>query len=119
MYSMRRKSLELAQILRDHCELLVAGGALPTIQPEAFLNDFDIAVIGEGEQTMLELVKKFENDDDLSQIKGIAYRDKVTHEVKQTSPRGLIDDLDKLPSPSRDLFDNTFYKRLLLRKVWL
>ncbi len=110
MYSMRRKSLELAQILRGHCELLVAGGALPTIQPGAFLNDFDIAVIGEGEQTMLELVKKFENDDDLSQIKGIAYRDKVTHEVKQTSPRSLIDDLDKLPSPSRDLFDNTFYK---------
>jgi anaerobic magnesium-protoporphyrin IX monomethyl ester cyclase len=110
MYSMRRKSLELAQILRSHCELLVTGGALPTIQPGAFLNDFDIAVIGEGEQTMLELVKKFENDGDLSQIKGIAYKDKVTHEIKQTAPRSLIDDLDKLPSPSRDLFDNTFYK---------
>ena len=110
MYSMRDKSLELARLLRDNCELLVAGGALPTIQPDAFLRDFDVAVIGEGEQTMLELVTQFENGGSLSQIKGIAFRDKESGQVKQTSPRGLVDDLDKLPPPSRDLFDNNAYK---------
>src|SRR5208283_1065549 len=78
MYSMRNKSLELAHLLRGHCELLVAGGALPTTQPDAFLRDFDVAVIGEGEQTMLELVNRFENGGVLSQIKGIAYKDKDT-----------------------------------------
>jgi radical SAM superfamily enzyme YgiQ (UPF0313 family) len=55
MYSMRKKSLELARTLREHCELLVAGGALPTTEPEIFLSDFDAVVIGEGEQTMLEI----------------------------------------------------------------
>jgi anaerobic magnesium-protoporphyrin IX monomethyl ester cyclase len=111
LYSMRNKSLELAQLLRGHCELLVAGGALPTTQPDAFLRDFDVTVIGEGEQTMLELVNQFVNGGALSQIKGIAYRDKDTGQVKRTSPRGLVDDLDRLPPPSRDLFDNYSYKK--------
>jgi len=116
MYSMKNKSLELAQILREDCELLVAGGALPTIQPDAFLRDFDIVVVGEGEQTMLEIVKQMENGGDLSQIKGIAYRDKNTGQVKLTSPRGLFEDLDKLPSPSRELFDNYSYKKHYSRR---
>jgi anaerobic magnesium-protoporphyrin IX monomethyl ester cyclase len=116
MYSMRNKSIEIAQLLRDHCELLVAGGALPTTQPEAFLSDFDVAVIGEGEQTMLELVNQFENGGDLSQIKGIAYRDKKTSQVKLTPTRGLVKDLDRLPSPARELFDNYSYKKHYSRK---
>jgi len=37
MYSMRDTSLELARVLRGQCDLLVAGGALPTIKPELFL----------------------------------------------------------------------------------
>jgi anaerobic magnesium-protoporphyrin IX monomethyl ester cyclase len=111
MYSMRNKSFELAHILRDHCELLVAGGALPTTQPEAFLRDFDVVVIGEGEQTMLELVNQFEKGGDLSQIKGIAYRDKGTNQIKRTFPRGSVEDLDKLPPPSRELFDNYSYMK--------
>ncbi len=111
MYSMRDKSLELARLLRDHCELLVAGGALPTTQPNAFLKDFDVVVIGEGEQTMLEIVTLFESGRPLSEIKGIIYKDESTGQVKRTSPRGLVDNLDVLPPPSRDLFDNEAYKR--------
>jgi anaerobic magnesium-protoporphyrin IX monomethyl ester cyclase len=111
MYSMRKKSLELAHLLKDHCELLVAGGALPTIQPEIFLNDFDVAVIGEGEQTMLELVNQFEKGGDFSKIKGIAYIDNDTGQVIRTSPRGLVVDIDVLPPPSRGLFDNYSYKK--------
>jgi anaerobic magnesium-protoporphyrin IX monomethyl ester cyclase len=112
MYSMRKKSLELAHLLRDDCELLVAGGALPTTQPEDFLGgDFDVAVIGEGEQTMLEIFNQFENGGTLSQIKGIAYKDTETGTVKRTPSRGLIDNLDRLPPPSRELFDNQSYQK--------
>ena len=42
--------------LRGHCGLLVAGGPLPTCEPEAFLGAFDVVVRGEGEQTMVELL---------------------------------------------------------------
>ena len=116
MYSMKEKSLELAELLKAHCELLVAGGALPTTEPEAFLENFDVAVIGEGEQTMLELVNQFIKDGDLSQVKGIAYREKSTGQIKRTPQRGLNGDLNTFPSPSRELFDNDAYKEYYSKK---
>jgi anaerobic magnesium-protoporphyrin IX monomethyl ester cyclase len=116
MYSMRAKAIELASLLKDHCELLVAGGALPTVMPDAFLQDFDVAVIGEGEQTMLELVTQSLNGGELSQIKGIAYREEQTNQVKRTPPRGLIGDLNSLPRPSRELFENNAYKKYFAEK---
>jgi anaerobic magnesium-protoporphyrin IX monomethyl ester cyclase len=116
MYSMREKSLELAQLLKDHCELLVTGGALPTTEPEEFLDHFDIAVIGEGEQTLFELVTRFMNGDDFSQVNGIIYREKDTGQIKRTPPRDLNTDLDVFPNPSRELFDNDSYKNYYSKK---
>lgn len=116
MYSMKEKSLELANLLKDHCELLIAGGALATTDPQAFLENFDIAVVGEGEQTMLEVVNQFINGGDLSQVKGIVYREKNTGEIKKTSPRALAKNLDAFPSPSRELFDNDAYKKYYSKK---
>jgi anaerobic magnesium-protoporphyrin IX monomethyl ester cyclase len=110
MYSMRKKSLELAKSLRGHCKLLVAGGALPTSEPRTFLNDFDVVVIGEGEQTMLEIANQFKNGGILSQIKGVAFKDKDSGEIKLNPSRGLMEDIDKLPPPSRDLFENCSYQ---------
>jgi anaerobic magnesium-protoporphyrin IX monomethyl ester cyclase len=110
MYSMRKKSLELAKTLREHCKLLVAGGALPTTEPKTFLNDFDIVVIGEGEQTMLDIANAYKNKSNLNQIKGIAYKDTSTGEIKLTPSRGLINDIDRLPPPSRELFENCHYQ---------
>jgi anaerobic magnesium-protoporphyrin IX monomethyl ester cyclase len=46
-------------------------------------------------------------------VKGIAYKDKG--ELKFTFPRSFAD-LDDLPFPSRELFDNEAYKRYYLRR---
>jgi anaerobic magnesium-protoporphyrin IX monomethyl ester cyclase len=116
MYSMKEKSLELAKLLKAHCELLVAGGALPTTEPESFLEDFNIAVVGEGEQTMLELVNQLVNGGDLSQVKGIVYREKNTGQIKRTPSRSLNGDLNAFPNPSRNLFDNNAYKKYYSKK---
>jgi anaerobic magnesium-protoporphyrin IX monomethyl ester cyclase len=116
MYSLKRKSLEIARLLKGHCKLLVAGGPLPTVEPELFLQDFDVAVIGEGEQTMLELAEQFMNGGDLSQVNGIVYREKGTGQIKRTPPRGLNGDLNAFPNPSRDFFDNEAYKKYYSKK---
>jgi anaerobic magnesium-protoporphyrin IX monomethyl ester cyclase len=116
MYSMRNVSLELARKLRHSCGLLVAGGALPTISPEQFLPDFDIVVLGEGEQTMLEITNQFTNGASLTAINGVAYQEKETGQIKHTPPRPLISNLDSLPPPSRELFDNSSYKKYYDRK---
>src|SRR4030042_1776954 len=57
MFSMKKTTLELAALLRNDCELLVVGGPLPTLEPAGYLDVFDVAVLGEGEPAMTEIVE--------------------------------------------------------------
>jgi anaerobic magnesium-protoporphyrin IX monomethyl ester cyclase len=117
MFSMKHPALRMARRLKGACDLLVAGGPLPTLCPEDFLEDFDVVAIGEGEETMRNLVDTFENGHSLSTVKGIAYkRHKSDCKVIYTPPRELIEDLDILPFPARDDFDNDAYKRHYFKK---
>ena len=114
MFSMKEKAVRFAQLLRNDCELLVAGGPLPTSNPEMFLSSFDVVVVGEGEQTMLELVRAVEDGAGLAGVSGIAFKDEGG--VRFTGARGFIEDLDGVPFPSRDMFDNQAYKRYYSRR---
>jgi len=58
---------------------------------------YDIAVIGEGEDTVIEIAK----GKPLSQVKGIAYREGDA--ITVTEPRPPIKDLDSIPFPARHL----------------
>jgi len=109
MFSMKRSAIQMAKLLRDSCEMLVAGGPFPTLCPEKFLEDFDVVAVGEGEKTMLELFQAIENGHSLSRIKGIVYK-KLDGKVVNTPPRKFIEDLDNLPFPARNFFDNDSYK---------
>lgn len=62
---------------------------------------FDIGVIGEGEITLIELVKVLEKRGDLSGVKGIVWRKNGRIIVNQR--RGYISNLDDLPLPNWDL----------------
>jgi anaerobic magnesium-protoporphyrin IX monomethyl ester cyclase len=110
MFSMKNKTLQLAKQLKPNCELLVTGGPLPTTNPEGFLEDFDIVAIGEGEETMFEIIKATEKGTGLANVKGIAFHMKDKGKIRFTSPRGFIQDLDGIPFPSRELFDDRAYK---------
>jgi anaerobic magnesium-protoporphyrin IX monomethyl ester cyclase len=114
MFSMKEKALELARLLKNDCDLLVAGGPLPTSDPEEFLRSFDVVVVGEGEQTMLELVRAVQNGTSLMNVKGIAFREK--DQVKVTPPRDFIKDLDSIAFPSREFFNHRAYMRYFKEK---
>ena len=110
MFSMKAKSIELADQLRNDCELLVAGGSLPTSNPEEYLSSFDVVAVGEGEETMFEIVREFENGGDMSKIRGLVSRNARTGHIVKTPARPFIENLDSIPFPSRDFFDNQSYK---------
>ncbi|GAI17598.1 unnamed protein product, partial [marine sediment metagenome] len=84
----------------------IAGGGLITSEPELMLKalSVDVAVLGEGEETIVELVRAIENDDDLKNIKGIMYKDRSAN-IVATPPRGVIENLDSLPFPDYDGFE--------------
>jgi radical SAM superfamily enzyme YgiQ (UPF0313 family) len=114
----------------DSSVVTVVGGVHPTFMPEETLlscPELDLVVIGEGEQTLLELtqaLKGFQWDghsysaakefaERVSKVKGIAYRDPSNpNQIRFTPPRGFIQDLDKLPLPARDLVPFEHYKLL-------
>jgi radical SAM superfamily enzyme YgiQ (UPF0313 family) len=96
----------------------IVGGPHITAIPEETMTrypDIDIAVIGEGEETIIELLKALENKRDLNLIKGIAYRDNGV--LKFTSPRPFIKDLDILPFPAWDMLPDVlkFYQQTAAR----
>jgi anaerobic magnesium-protoporphyrin IX monomethyl ester cyclase len=111
MVSMLDECVWFAQQLRSRCRWLVAGGPLPTCEPELFLKDFDVVVQGEGEQTMLELLRAFEDSSDLASVPGIAYCSEPQGKVITTPARTFTRELDQLPFPARSLLPNENYIR--------
>ena len=88
----------------DSSIIVILGGPHPSIvQKEIFdtCKAIDIAVIGEGELTMVEILQAIEKNDNFSEIKGISYKD--NGEIKINPPREFIDDLDTLPFPALEL----------------
>jgi radical SAM superfamily enzyme YgiQ (UPF0313 family) len=68
----------------------------------------DFCVLGEGEETMLELVRALESGDaNFAGILGLAWRNGRTGEVHVNARRPLLKDLDAIPiSTKRRLFGN-------------
>jgi anaerobic magnesium-protoporphyrin IX monomethyl ester cyclase len=92
--------------------MLVVGGPLPTLRDEDYLDDFDVVGVGEGEETMLEVVEAVEGHRSLSTVKGIAYKNEGNrNHVIRTTDRETIQDLDRLPFPARDQLNNGAYKQ--------
>lgn len=89
---------------------IIAGGPEPSSNPISALEripEIDIAVFGEGELTLKELIlQKFQN---LDKILGIAYRqgDKIV----LNSPRPRIRDLDNLPFIDREFLPFANYSK--------
>ncbi|MFZ2498080.1 TIGR04013 family B12-binding domain/radical SAM domain-containing protein [Methanosarcina sp.] len=76
--------------------IFIAGGPHPSGVPEETLEYFDYVVLGEGEETLPELVKVLQEGKDPEKVKGIAYRDSGTGKVVITPKRPYVN-LDTYP----------------------
>ena len=76
--------------------IFIAGGPHPSGSPEETLEYFDYVVIGEGEETLPELVKAILESGNPQKVPGIAYRDAETGKVIRT-PKRPYADLDSYP----------------------
>jgi radical SAM superfamily enzyme YgiQ (UPF0313 family) len=115
MVTMLEDCLRFAGSLRAHCQLLVAGGPLPTCDPALFAGQFDVVITGEGEATMVELLRAFEQGQDWATIPGLAWRERgreagsEEEQIQFSSERPFEKELDRLPFPARDLLPNDEY----------
>jgi len=84
--------------------LIVAGGPHPTVLPQECLSaGADLVVLGEGEITFSEIIEKycFKGEKNFSDIDGVAFIN--NGEVRLTTKRKLIENLNSLPFPDRDI----------------
>lgn len=84
--------------------ITVAGGAhFSNLIGESLQNyPIDFIVKGEGEYSLLELIKELEKPrPDFKTVKGIAFRQ--DDQIIETPPRPLIENLDELPFPAYEL----------------
>jgi len=84
---------------------IVAGGShVNPLPQEALAHGVDIVVLGEGENTIVELADHFaENNSDLKTIKGLCLKNEEGA-IHKTPPRPLIENLDEIPFPSFEDF---------------
>lgn len=78
---------------------VVLGGPHPSMIKSGVLEcpDIDVAVKGEGEQTIVDLLRAFEAEKDLREIHGIVYRE--GKEILENPDREPLEDLDSLNFP--------------------
>ena len=78
-YTQYPSALEAARIAREANPgaRIVMGGPHPTVEPAMVLEDapaVDVVVRGEAEETIVELLRAFQTDAPLDEVKGIAFR---------------------------------------------
>jgi anaerobic magnesium-protoporphyrin IX monomethyl ester cyclase len=96
-------SLKIAQAAKKQKSVVVAGGQHVTFFDSEALSTglFDFVVRGEGERTMLDLVKHIEEGNSFREVEGISFLS--DGELVRTPSRPLIQNLDSVPFPARDL----------------
>jgi len=90
---------------------VVVGGPITVGFNEMVLKQsecIDVVVVGEGEETIVELVEGLDERGSWGEIKGISFRD--DGQIVSTALRKPIADLDNLPYPARHLVPLHMYR---------
>ena len=118
-YYQYRKLLKLSAAINaaPNRPFYIIGGHGPAPEPEYFLRktSADVVVIGEGEETALEILDVLESRKRMSDVSGVAYLE--NGRLVKTGERPLIQALDELPFPAYDLFAMDHYSLLRMPNI--
>ncbi|MEE8423935.1 MAG: radical SAM protein [Thermodesulfobacteriota bacterium] len=118
-YYQYRKLLKISKAINavPNRPFYILGGHGPAPEPEFFLKETgaDLIVIGEGEQTALEIIEMLESRKKLPEVKGIAYL--KDGKLVKTWSQPLIQDIDDIPLPAYELFPMDHYALLRMPNI--
>ena len=98
--------------------LIVAGGESITAMAELGLKQtkhLDVCVLGEGEETIVDLLAAIEKHGDFKDIDGIAYRDSESGKAVVTKRRTRVKNMDDMPLPAWEYFPMENYHKYEVR----
>jgi radical SAM superfamily enzyme YgiQ (UPF0313 family) len=102
-----RTACDLKRTVQD--VFITAGGPFPIAMQEECLKDsdcFDAVVTGEGEITVVQMLHRLSQGGTLEGVEGVVYRN--GNEIVRNRRRPLIEDIDSLPFPARELLGNAW-----------
>jgi len=103
---------DLARICREvHPDKpIMVGGSVSTSIPKTLLEKthVDIACIGEGEITAVEIVNALQNSTPLEKVEGIWFKNE-NDELIANKPRPVIQEIDTIPFPDYEIFPTDIY----------
>ncbi len=98
------------EINKNLSAITVIFGSVPTNFPEA-VSRIDFGLVGECEETAVELVAALNEGRHLKEIPGLIYWDEKTARLVKTKERPFIKNLDSLPIIDYALFDLKRYRK--------
>lgn len=104
--------LQAVDLLKEEHDItVIIGGPSASMNTERILelSQVDVAVIGEGERTIVDIMNTIEEGGSLCDVAGICYRE--NGRVIKTPQQERIKDLDSLPLPAYHHIDFNEYNR--------
>lgn len=112
-------SWEMARAAKEAAPrtIVVAGGMHCSALPESTLQEpaIDYGIMGEGEEPFRELLIALRDNRDITGIRNLVYRQ--SGQIVINPRRPAIPDIDNIPFPARDLFDNSKYSMNVNRRA--
>ncbi len=111
------EALRIPSLVKAKEPKFIIGGPGPAIMEsfKIYKSGYSVICYGEGERTIVELMKAFEHDLPLEDVDGISFLHNG-QEVR-TRPREPIENLDDIPFPARDLLDMEKYLSIWKEKM--
>jgi anaerobic magnesium-protoporphyrin IX monomethyl ester cyclase len=110
--NMREACFQMIKFGKNHnCTIIVCSSDSTDHYEEYIKKGADFILQGEGETTLLELVQRLDNEQDIDDLKGIVFKKNNTIQVNKK--REVKHDLDEFPIPAWDLVNIESY-----RKIW-
>jgi anaerobic magnesium-protoporphyrin IX monomethyl ester cyclase len=115
--NMREAAFSMCKMAKARgCTVIVSSSDSTDRYEEYLRAGADFVLIGEAEQTLLELINYIKTGEtDTSLITGLAYL--KNDKALKTSPRPVLKDLDSLPLPAWDLVDMEPYRDSWLKNA--
>jgi len=105
MITMQDEALSLAAQVRGTA-LTVVGGPYPSGEPDTFVDHFDLVAVGEGEETIVQIMAHLD-DRRFEEVGGLVF--KRGDEIVRTPARARTKDMSDLPLPYRGDIPNSAY----------
>jgi radical SAM superfamily enzyme YgiQ (UPF0313 family) len=112
-----KEIIEITNKIKPNIISIVGGGVLSS-EPKLVFEELNVTygVIGEGEIVIANLIDAIENKKDISNVNGVIYtKDEKTFITK---PQDNIKDLDSLPYPDYDGFDNDNFLKNIPKDIY-